>query len=259
VAGDTLKLLETPESNDIRKKRINNTMSKTCYKCNKNCPLADFKYGKSHCYDCQKEMSRNWKARNKVKVAEYNKVYKSDNKEEISTYNHHYNKDNRETIQKRQTANYYKYGYNENENYKIARNMRKRFRDLLQKNDVEKDTSALTILGCSLDTFKTWLSSCFEERMTFKNYGEVWHMDHVVPCALFDLTVEQERLKCFHWTNIKPMFAIENLKKNARLYEKEIDNHENKLQNFLNSLVDKTHYTLIDIDRKSYIKNTRTV
>lgn len=230
-------------------------MSKVCKKCNKTCPLSEFKFGKNSCYDCQLETARNWKAQNREKVADYNANYKFANREEISVYNHNYNIENRAEIQERASANYYIYGYNENANYKIAKNLRGRFRGLLVKNGIIKDVSALTILGCSIENFKKWLSFCFVENMTFDNYGPLWHMDHVVPCSLFDLTIEQEKLKCFHWTNIKPMFAIDNLKKNNSICTNEIDNHENKLDQFLKSdNMDKKQYTLIDINRKSYIK-----
>ena len=45
-------------------------------------------------------------------------------------------------------------------------------------------------------------------------YGEI-HIDHIRPCASFDLTQESDQLKCFNYTNIQPLWAIDNLIKGA--------------------------------------------
>ena len=44
--------------------------------------------------------------------------------------------------------------------------------------------------------------------MTWDNYGGYWHIDHIIPCCRFDLTKEEEQLKCFHYTNLQPLFAV---------------------------------------------------
>jgi hypothetical protein len=91
--------------------------------------------------------------------------------------------------------------------------------------------------------------------MTFENYGKLWHIDHTVPCSKFDLKDSEERMKCFHWTNLKPMLAHENRSKNNTLTLVEIDGHENNLQTFLQNLNVEyaSQYTIIDIDRTKYI------
>jgi len=49
--------------------------------------------------------------------------------------------------------------------------------------------------------------------MTKENYGSVWHVDHIIPCDAFDLTRENEQLRCFNWRNLQPMFAAQNIAK----------------------------------------------
>ena len=49
--------------------------------------------------------------------------------------------------------------------------------------------------------------------MTLENYGDFWHIDHVKPCASFDLNDEEEKMKCFHYTNLQPLWGRENLTK----------------------------------------------
>ena len=50
--------------------------------------------------------------------------------------------------------------------------------------------------------------------MTWENHGQYgWHVDHIKPCALFDLTKIEEQKKCFHYTNLQPLWWRDNIKK----------------------------------------------
>jgi hypothetical protein len=81
-------------------------------------------------------------------------------------------------------------------------------------------------IGCSLKHLKQWLAFQFEEGMTFDNYGSEWHVDHVRPCASFDLFDIVEVRKCTHWTNLRPCWRLENIKKSAKILPDVISNHE---------------------------------
>ena len=53
--------------------------------------------------------------------------------------------------------------------------------------------------------------------MTIKNHGKVWHIDHITPIASFNLTDPRQQAKCFHYTNLQPLWAYENLSKGAKI------------------------------------------
>lgn len=72
------------------------------------------------------------------------------------------------------------------------------------------------MIGCSIEELKQYLEKQFKEGMTWDNYGE-WHIDHIIPCAAFDLTKEEEQLKCFNYTNLQPLWAEENEKKGDKI------------------------------------------
>jgi len=52
--------------------------------------------------------------------------------------------------------------------------------------------------------------------MSWANYGE-WHIDHIVPCAAFDLTDARQVGLCFHWLNLRPCWARDNAAKGDKL------------------------------------------
>ena len=52
--------------------------------------------------------------------------------------------------------------------------------------------------------------------MSWDNHGyDGWHVDHIRPCASFDLTDEEQVRKCFHYTNLQPLWAKDNLRKGS--------------------------------------------
>lgn len=75
--------------------------------------------------------------------------------------------------------------------------------------------SSFEFVGCSIDELKKHLSSQFTKGMSWENYGR-WHIDHIKPCASFDLSNEEEQHKCFNYSNLQPLWAKDNFKKGAK-------------------------------------------
>jgi len=99
-------------------------------------------------------------------------------------------------------------------NFKLKRNLRKRIWEAL-KNNIKSD-STMKLLGCSIEEFKKYIEKKFEDGMNWDNYG-VWHIDHIIACANFDLSDPEQQRICFHYTNLQPMWGEHNIKKGARL------------------------------------------
>jgi len=60
-----------------------------------------------------------------------------------------------------------------------------------------------------------YLEKMFTDGMTWDNYGQ-WHLDHIRPCASFDLSDVEQRKACFHFTNLQPLWAKDNLIKGTQ-------------------------------------------
>lgn len=102
-------------------------------------------------------------------------------------------------------------------NYFITNKLRMRIRDAVKSKGQKKLDKTMNLLGCSIEEFKQHIESQFKEHMSWENYDRYgWHIDHIKPCCKFNLEIEEEQRKCFHYTNLQPMWARENLQKSGK-------------------------------------------
>jgi hypothetical protein len=88
----------------------------------------------------------------------------------------------------------------------------------LKNGNANKAAPTMDLVGCSTNEFIKYMESKFKDGMTWGNYGlHGWHIDHIKPCAMFDLTDPRQQRECFHYTNLQPLWAEENLKKGKKL------------------------------------------
>lgn len=96
--------------------------------------------------------------------------------------------------------------------YKLKQLCRARIRNAMKGLDKSKATGEL--MGCSWKELQDHLSSQFREGMSWDNHGiHGWHIDHIRPCNSFDLRDPEQQKLCFHYTNLQPLWAHENLEK----------------------------------------------
>lgn len=202
--------------------------NKKCYNC-KIILIPENKIkNRNLCKSCSSIITKNYKMNNKEKISEYNKKYKSEHKEDISDYNKNYNISNRDQIQKKQTLNN-KLRREVDHSYRISGNCRNKIKKL-----IKGQLQSFKLLNCSKDFLLKWLEYNFDENMNFKNYGSYWHIDHVIPCAKFNFTNEEDVKFCVSWTNLQPLEAKLNLSKNDKIDKELIKLHYKKVQEFAN-------------------------
>lgn len=83
----------------------------------------------------------------------------------------------------------------------------------------EAGKSKLEYLGCTPKELRAYIQAMFKKGMSWDNASE-WHIDHVIPIAAFDLSLESERTKAFHYTNLQPLWAEDNIKKGDSIPQK---------------------------------------
>src|SRR5262249_480727 len=111
----------------------------------------------------------------------------------------------------------YRWRYHNDGEFRIMEIMRRRLRKVALRGRGYSGNN-LAWLGCTPEQFRSHLEVQFKEGMNWDNLGRgmgCWHIDHIRPCASFDLTQESEVLACFHYTNIQPLWSHENIAKSS--------------------------------------------
>ncbi|MEE9214904.1 MAG: hypothetical protein V3U54_08940 [Thermodesulfobacteriota bacterium] len=100
--------------------------------------------------------------------------------------------------------------------YRLASNLRQRIRTSLQRGQLKKyDTHLSMYLGCTLGFFVKHIKSQWIPEMNWTNYGTVWQLDHIKPLCSFDLNKKIEFLQATNYKNIQPLIKKEHYKKTA--------------------------------------------
>lgn len=79
-----------------------------------------------------------------------------------------------------------------------------------------KQASAVRDLGCSVPELIVYIESRFVGHMTWKNWGTLWHLDHIKPLAGFDLSNREQFLRACHYTNLQPLLIEDHKKKTVQ-------------------------------------------
>jgi hypothetical protein len=170
----------------------------------------------------RKENLRKYENKSRKKLNEKNRESYNKNIEESRRYN-------REKRKRLRASNLEKYRNYEkiknkerysklkaNPKFKIERLIRSRILKAIKSE--YKKTKSFDLLGCSISELKLYIESKFENGMTWENHGVFgWHIDHIIPCASFDLTDIEQQKKCFHYSNLQPLWWYDNLKKSDKV------------------------------------------
>jgi hypothetical protein len=130
------------------------------------------------------------------------KKYQEEHKKEKQVYNKQYLEENRERITKK-NIEYRKERLKTDIYYRLAINLRARIKIAIRNK--AKKGSAIRDLGCSIPFFKDYIEAKFYSNMTWKNYGKVWELDHILPLVSFNLNDREQFLNAVNYKNMQPL------------------------------------------------------
>ena len=185
---------------------------KICTKCKQEFPATKDNFHaekngnlglRADCKKCRNKVSKKWRENNN----EYNKSrlakWRRNNPDYGKTWESKNKKERKEQRRER---------FKKNPALKIVANLRTRLYHVIIGR---KSAPTMKLIGCDIQSLRNHLESLFEEGMNWDNYGD-WHIDHIKPCAAFDLSQPDQQKKCFHYSNLQPLWAEDNLRKASR-------------------------------------------
>lgn len=191
-----------------------------------------------------REYCRRYRDRNREKYLALRREWRRKNIEKIRRQGRERYRKNPEKYRARSLARYYKRP--KEAHREASRKFRQRHRARLQekkrqrmRNDptfalyqrvrlrvlmavkiqaTKKATRTTALIGCSVKSLRSHLESQFEPGMNWQNMGRHgWHIDHIIPCAVFDLSRPDHQRRCFHYTNLRPAWAKHNEARGSRI------------------------------------------
>ena len=99
---------------------------------------------------------------------------------------------------------------------RIANSLRARVRNAIKLQKGSKGGHFEELLGISIPELLIHFEKQFKEGMSWDNYG-VWNIDHIKPLSVYNLCDVDEQRKACHFTNLQPLWAIDNFSKGAKI------------------------------------------
>jgi len=174
------------------------------------------KITKRKIYDRDKERIgakvKEYRENNKEKVAEFQREYRLRNLEEIKEKKKKYYLENKKERME-YYAEYQRKRLKNDPNFRLKHLLRRRVHHALKGRI--KSLRTIDLIGCPSHYLRIHLEKQFKTGMSWGNHGE-WHIDHIRPCASFDLSDPEQQKQCFSYKNLQPLWANENLEKGAK-------------------------------------------
>ena len=140
-------------------------------------------------------------------------------KEKISLRKKRYYKINKEKMNERR-KNWDRERRSTNPVHVLKGNIKNYLNHVLRKEKIAKEERTRGYVGCSFEKLRNHIEKQFKPGMSWENRAE-WHIDHITPVSYFvknfDFTDIKIQKKCFHYTNLQPLWAYENLRKGSKL------------------------------------------
>ena len=201
-------------------------IGKMCNKCNEVKPFGEYYADKRNgdglrgiCKDCHNSATADAYYKNhekgKEKTREAMRTWRKNNPEKYKENRRRNYEQNIERC-KIWTREYKrKLRKEKNPQHILSESLRTRLYTVVKRGYKRYKTGEL--VGCSWIDLKEHIEKQFQPGMCWENHGvRGWHIDHIKPCASFDLTDAEQQKVCFHYTNLQPLWARDNLTKGSR-------------------------------------------
>ena len=198
------------------------------------------KYRKNNWEKVKKKNNQYFKIRSEKDLNYQKKIYQTFKLNNPETYKNRYIRSNRLTRndpikleKKRKAVRLWTKRKRSNDPwFKIRSNLSGRLNQFLKTKNQRKNSSIVTLIGCSKKELVNYLESKFynhpktNEKMSWKNYGKlklgekkVWEIDHKIPYDYYkELNLEDINIqkKINHYTNLQPMWSEYNRQKSNK-------------------------------------------
>jgi hypothetical protein len=205
--------------------------TKVCNKCSVEKNICEFRKISeknnryvSYCFPCEKKYKQEHYQKNKEEHLRKKQKWRQENPEEYKEQIRRYYLKTKDIqlVKKKKWISENREKYNSywterkknDEVFRLITNMRSRLWAYLKYMKVTKKNKTFDIVGCTPEYLKEHLEKQFVNGMTWENRDE-WHIDHIIP--LSSATSEEEALKLYHYTNLQPLWAIDNLRKSNKI------------------------------------------
>lgn len=158
----------------------------------------------------RRRAARLYARRHPDRVRARNIRYRERNRDKMNAASNKWSSENRDHVNKRIREQ-----HAADPNKRMTHAYRSRILSALKTG--KKSTNATKLLGCSIEDFRIYLESKFEPGMSWANYGAYWEIDHIMPCAIFDLTKPEHQRRCFHFSNHQPLTLRQNRSNSAKV------------------------------------------
>jgi hypothetical protein len=158
-----------------------------------------------------KETKKKYRDNNKESQKIRGKNYRDNNQEKIKKYYY----DNKEVLSKKALSRF-KNRKKTDKLFSVICSIRARFYGFLKSNNITKKNKTFDIVGCKPEDLRGFLEEKFVDGMSWENYGRNgWHVDHIIP--LSSAKTEEEIYKLCHYTNLQPLWEVDNIKKGNKI------------------------------------------
>lgn len=174
---------------------------------------------KARCKQCYAQKAKEWSLKNPEKRKKIANNWAKNNPEKVKkSYTKHNHdpktKELRRQWRKQNATAYIKRKRENDSMFALKFKMRTKLNKIFSRFGYTKRSKSNEILGCDWETLKSHIERQFKPGMTWENRGE-WHIDHIIPLATAE--TEQDVIKLNHYTNLRPLWAHENLAKSAKV------------------------------------------